>query len=141
MGKMTVRIAVALLALSAAGLIAGSRGAAADEPGDEGLTFAVRCTRTGDLQDAGLGSVSCMLKVSGLPAPLSDSVNVTFATPRLDTIADSPSDTDVGETLVSSEAPDIEPGAPFLVTRRLPAPPPPRPPTSPQVPDQPPRSL
>lgn len=140
MRRVAVRIGLAALTLAAIVLVAspGSLMVQGAEP--DGLQFTLRCTQTQAAPDSGgIGPLTCTLTVSGLPNPLEGQVSVTLFT--ADDPGGTPSGSAPSDTVVASEAPAIAPGAPVLVSRRLPVAPPPPPPISPQVPEQPPKRL
>lgn len=137
--RTAVRIALAIVALSAVMLIASPDPATAERPEHKGVQFDVRCTHTGSSFDAQGDSVTCAVVVTGLPEPLDEQVTVTlFRTTGSPSIARGsvPSD-----TAVADEAPAIIPGTPVLVSRHLPAAPPLLPPVSIRVPEPPPKSV
>ncbi len=140
MQKFAVRVALVAVALGAIALATGSVGAGAQDADPGGLRFVMQCSQAGPSSNGGLGSLSCTLKVTGLPDLLDNEVTVTVLS-TADDVVDSPDEPIPSDTVVSSQAPSITPGAPVLVSRRLSAAPPPPPPLSPQVPKQPPQSL
>ncbi len=107
---------------------------ASDKAGAEGLRFEVQCRESG-------GRSTCTLVVSGLPAPLNDTVSVTVRVTQTDKTGEPAHQGFVATTMPSSEVLPISVGAPMLVSRALPAAPPPPHAAVPQVPEGPPKSL
>jgi hypothetical protein len=130
-----VGVALAAVTLAAVLLVGGAtQDAPTSEP--QGLQFGIRCAQS----DTGeVSSVTCALVVSGLPEPLEDQVALAVF-PGRDT-SEAPGPSAAPDTVVVSEAPDVSPGAPALVTESLPMAPPPPVPLTPQVPQQPPKAL
>lgn len=140
MRKVALQVALATLLLVAGGIAFESGRGASQDLASEGLKFGVSCSRSGPLTSTDdLASVSCILKVTGLPDPLDGEVSVTIVAGEETT--DAPPDQSAGETLVSSGAPATDAGGLVLVSRRLPRAAPPPLPVSPQVPQEPPQSL
>ena len=140
MQTLAVRVALVAVALGAIAVAAGSVGAGAQDADPRGLRFVMQCSQAGPSLNGGLGSLSCTLKVTGLPDLLDNEVTVTVLS-AADNVVDGPDEPLPSDTVVSSQAPSITPGAPVLVSRRLPAARPPPPPLTAQVPTQPPQSL
>ncbi len=140
MRSVSFRLLLAAFVVAVGAFSIGSGRAASKDMDSGGPRFVVRCSHAGRLAGGGgLGDVTCVLKVTGLPAPLDEEVSVTLVSG--DDVPDVPSGKSAGDTFVSSEAPPTGAGGPVLVSRRLPVTPPPPLPVAPEVPQEPPRSL
>ena len=115
--RAALRLALAVLALAAV-LLMGGRAPAGATPGEhQGVRFSVRCEQTGQTDRNQLGSITCALIVSGLPAPLNYRVAVTLLTEPAP--HQGPTGSAHSDTLTASDLPAFTPDAPSLVSREV----------------------
>lgn len=134
------RLLLGLCLLASAVLLGASgRATAAQDTAQDELKFAVQCSRVGGSAESPV-ALTCALTISGLPDPLDDEVTLPLLSTSAPAEGGAAGSAPSG-TLVSDGAPAIDPGAPVLVSRRLPLAPPPPAPLVPQVPEQPPRHV
>ena len=141
MRRAALQIGLVALTLSVVALLSSSASGVSGDSETAGPKFVVACTQNGQsAQGGGVGSLTCVLKVTNLPAPLEDEVVVLLSS----TVIAEEGPTDVAPssgTNVSAAAPDTELGGPGLVSRTLAPVLRPPPPVVPQVPTRPPKAL
>ena len=141
MRRAGLQIGLVALTLTVAAVLGSSASGASGDSETAGPKLVVACTQNGQAnQGGGIGSLTCVLTVTNLPAPLDDK----FVVPLSSTVTAEEGPTDVAPnsgTNVSAAAPDTELSGPGLVSRNLTPAFRPPPPTVPQVPTQPPQSL
>ncbi len=141
MRRAILQIGLVTLTLSVAAVLSYSVSGASGDSETAGPKLVVACTQNGQATQSGsIGSLTCVLTVTNLPAPLEDEVVVQLSS----TVSAEEGPTDVSPssgTNVSAAAPDTELSGPGLVSRNLTPALRPPPPAVPQVPTQPPKSL
>jgi hypothetical protein len=119
--------------MSAVALVAGQGALAADDPSEQaGVNFAVDCYE----ED---GTLTCVLKVTGLPDPLQDDATVTLFSEDLGD--QQPNDSMTNAVSVSADVGQYDLDVPRAVTTVLEFSQPRPAPAVLLVPDQPPKSL
>lgn len=134
-----LRLGLAVLAAGILWLAASPAKAAQLEDDSHGLKFSIHCTHNGSPGDIDLDSMTCTLKVSGLPDPLQHQVDLVLLSAGHS--GDAAGHVNVGSGLISADAPTITPGPSVLVSRRLSLTAPTPLSNTPQVPEGPPRSV
>lgn len=136
--RAVLQITLVALTLSVVAVLSSSASGVSGDSAAAGPKFGVACTQDG--QGDGIGSMTCVLTVTNLPAPLVGEVVVVLSS----TVIAEEGPTDVATssgTSVSAAAPDTELGGPVMTSRNLAPALRPPPPVVPQVPTQPPRAL
>ena len=129
----TIGLGCALVLMSAVALVAGQGALAADDPSEQaGVNFAVDCYE----ED---GTLTCVLKVTGLPDPLQDDATVTLFSEDLGD--QQPNDSMTNAVSVSADVGQYDLDVPRAVTTVLEFSQPRPAPAVLLVPDQPPKSL
>ena len=139
--RAVLQVGLVALTLTVAAVLSNSASGASGDTEPAGPKLVVACTQNGQAAHSGsIGSLTCVLTVTNLPAPLEDEVVV----PLSSTVTAEEGPTDVAPssgTNISAAAPDTELGGPSLVSRNLTPAFRPPPPAVPQVPTQPPKYL